>query len=255
MERNQNQQTTTGMQIYSRSNRKPKRFSVARQDKSVCKACARGLDNYTGALQFVSESSSGGVIPLTDDQMAQLKEKQPNPQQGKLGSLLSGPINDAIPEILNRHVALHNIRVQCPTIATNAINTYRLSVRLFITRGQEILPAEGTTQGDPLAMGLYALSIQPLITSLKVVCKIKQCWFAADASGNGLVAEIKRWWHPISAIDPDFSYLISRWQEMLDYHQARERGHSERSVQGNSYQYNSSRSETFGCGDRFTTVC
>ena len=113
-----------GMQIYSRSNWKS--FSVARQDKIVCKVCARGLDNYTGALQFVSESSSGDVIPLTDDVMAKLKEKHPNPQQCKLGSLLSGPINDAIPEILNRHAALHKIRVQCPTIAAYAINTYRL---------------------------------------------------------------------------------------------------------------------------------
>ena len=91
--------------------------------------------------------------------------------------------------------------------------------RLFITGRQETLSAEGTTQGDPLAMGLYALSIQPLITSLQVACKIKQCWFAADASGNGLVAEIKRLWHPLTG--PDFGYLISRWQEMLDYHQAR----------------------------------
>ena len=67
---------------------------------------------------------------------------------------------------LNRQAALDNIRVQCPIIGTYAINTYRLSARLFIIGGQEILSAEGTTQGDPLAMGLYALSIQPLITSL-----------------------------------------------------------------------------------------
>ena len=83
---------------------------------------------------------------------------------------------------LNRQAALHNIRVQCPIVATYAINTYRLSARLFIIGGQEILSAEGTTQGDPLAMGLYALSIQPLITSLQGACKIKQCWFADDAS-------------------------------------------------------------------------
>ena len=51
---------------------------------------------------------------------------------------------------LNRQAALHNIRLQCPIIATYAINTYRLSARLFITGGQEILSAEGTTQvGDP----------------------------------------------------------------------------------------------------------
>ena len=103
---------------------------------------------------------------------------------------------------LNRQAALHNIQVQCPTITIYAINTYRLSARLLITGGQEILSAEGTTQGDPLAMALYALSIQPLITSLQGACKIKQCWFADDASGAGPVAEIKRWWDNLSAIGP-----------------------------------------------------
>ena len=52
------------------------------------------------ALRFVSESSSGGVLPLTDDAMAQLKEKHPNPQPTKLGSLLFGPIDDELPETL-----------------------------------------------------------------------------------------------------------------------------------------------------------
>ena len=82
----------------------------------------------------------------------------------------------------------------------------RPSARLFIIVGQEILSAEGTTQGDPLAMGLYALSIQPLITSLQGACKIKQCWFADDASGAGPVPEIKKWWDTLSAIGPDFGY-------------------------------------------------
>ena len=74
---------------------------------------------------------------------------------------------------LNRATALHNIRVLCPVIAVYAINTYRKSARLFITGGKEILSAEGTTQGDPLAMGLYALSVQPLITSLGVASSTK----------------------------------------------------------------------------------
>ena len=108
---------------------------------------------------------------------------------------------------LNRQAVLHNIRVQCPIIAIYAINTYRLSARLFITGGQEILSAEGTTQGDPLAVGLYALSIpKSLITSLQGACMIKQCWFADDASGAGSVAEIKKWWDSISAIGPDSGY-------------------------------------------------
>ena len=49
---------------------------------------------------------------------------------------------------LKRKTALHNIRQQCAIIATYATNTYRLKAGLFITGGQEILAAEGTTQGD-----------------------------------------------------------------------------------------------------------
>lgn len=68
-------------------------------------------------------------------------------------------------------------------------------------------------------MGLYALSIQPLITSLQGACKIKQCWFADDASGAGPVAEIKVVGHP--KCNWSRFRLLSKWQEMLNYHQAR----------------------------------
>lgn len=58
---------------------------------------------------------------------------------------------------LNRSAALHNITILCPTLATFAINTYREAAPLFITGGKEIKSAEGTTQGDPIAMGLMQL--------------------------------------------------------------------------------------------------
>ena len=53
------------------------------------------------------------------------------------------------------------------------------------------MSAEGTTQADPLAMGLYALSIQPLITSLQAASIVKQCWFADDVSAAGSIMEIR----------------------------------------------------------------
>ena len=291
------------------------------------------------ALRFLSETSSGGVVSLTDEVMSQLKQKHPNPQSAKLDSLLLGPIDDQYPESVyiqrltarctgpsgvdangfrrilacksfkqsstrlceeiatmtrtlstqyidpmtieplvanrlipldkgegavrpievgevlrricgkcvmsvvkkdvvdasgslqlcagqksgseapihamhtilesddtdaallidasnafnanNRAAALHNIRILCPIIAIYAINTYRQPARLFFIGGKEIVSAEGTTQGDPLAMGLYALSIQPLITSLQAQSSVKQCWFAYDASGAGSIMEIR----------------------------------------------------------------
>ena len=38
--------------------------------------------------------------------------------------------------------------------------------RLFIIGGGELLPKEGTTQGDPTSMGAYALGILPLLQFL-----------------------------------------------------------------------------------------
>ena len=49
-------------------------------------------------MWFLSESTSGGVLPLTDEVMAQLQIKHPNPQPAKLGSLLFGPIDDEFSE-------------------------------------------------------------------------------------------------------------------------------------------------------------
>ena len=107
-------------------------------------------------------------------------------------------------DVLNRAAALHNIPVLCPVVAVYAINTYREPARLFATSGKEILSAEVTTQGDPLAMAFYALSIQPLITSLQEVSTIKQCWFADDASGAGSSTEIKRWLDALSTLGPEY---------------------------------------------------
>ena len=86
---------------------------------------------------------------------------------------------------LNRAAALHYIRVLSPAMATYVINTYRQPARLFITGGEEIISAEGTTQSDPLSITLYAISLQPLITRLHVSSAAKQCWFADDATGSG----------------------------------------------------------------------
>ena len=69
----------------------------------------------------------------------------------------SNPINS-----LNCVVALHNIQPICPSFAIILINTYRSAADLFIA-GDTLLSEEDTTQGDPLAMPMYALSTLPLI--------------------------------------------------------------------------------------------
>ena len=107
---------------------------------------------------------------------------------------------------LNRAAALHNVRVLCPIIATYAINTYRAPVRLIVTEEKELLSSEGTTQGDPLAMSLYAISLQPLITLLSIRSSAKQCWYADDATGAGALTDIRKWWDELLAAGPALGY-------------------------------------------------
>ena len=67
---------------------------------------------------------------------------------------------------LNRQTALHNIQGLCPSLATALINMYRAPSELYVD-GDVLLSQEGTTQGDPLAMPMYALATIPLIGKLK----------------------------------------------------------------------------------------
>ena len=98
---------------------------------------------------------------------------------------------------LNRAAALHNTRVLCPSLATYVINTYREPARLFVSGGKEIKSAEGTTQGDPIAMSLYAISLQPLISRLSIFSQAKQCWYADDATSARSLEELRKWWNEL----------------------------------------------------------
>ena len=63
---------------------------------------------------------------------------------------------------LNRQVTLRNTQVICPALAPFLINTYR-NPSWLVLDGERMLSKEGTTQGDPLAMAMYAIGTQPLI--------------------------------------------------------------------------------------------
>ena len=70
---------------------------------------------------------------------------------------------DNIFNLLNWAVALHNIQYTCPLLANMIINFYRTSAHLFVTGGMELSPKEGTTQGCPFSLAMYAVCTVPLI--------------------------------------------------------------------------------------------
>ena len=89
---------------------------------------------------------------------------------------------------------LHNINIICPEIATYVKNCYIRPARLFITGGKELSSQEGTTQGDPIAMGMYALGLMPLLSAINEhPIELKQVAFADDLTGVGSIFNLKKW--------------------------------------------------------------
>ena len=48
-------------------------------------------------------------------------------------------------------------------MACYVINCYRVHARLFIIGGKELKSREGTTQGDPLGMAVYAIVLEMML--------------------------------------------------------------------------------------------
>ena len=60
--------------------------------------------------------------------------------------------------------------------------------------GSTLFSEEGITQGDPLAMPMYAMASIPLINHLRNVEDLKQVWYADDTSAVGSLHSTRQWW-------------------------------------------------------------
>ena len=99
---------------------------------------------------------------------------------------------------VNRKVFLHNIDIVCPALAIYVNNCYSIPSRLFIIGGIEIKSLEGTTQGDPIAMAVYATAIILLIllileaTNRLPETTPKTVAYADDFSAAGSLVNLKQ---------------------------------------------------------------
>ena len=73
--------------------------------------------------------------------------------------------------------------------------------------GDTLFSEEGTTQGDPLAMPMYALATIPLIQRLQG--DLNQVWYADDSAAIGKLPALREWWDKLTAIGPDFGYFVN----------------------------------------------
>ena len=108
---------------------------------------------------------------------------------------------------INRNALLHNIRYLCPPIATYLSNCYSTPARLFVTGGKELLSAEGTTQGCPMAMPSYGIGILPLLLLIKDNDELlKHVAYADDIGGGSRLANLRRWWDRVVMYGPMLGY-------------------------------------------------
>ena len=117
---------------------------------------------------------------------------------------------------INRKVLLRNIEILCPELSIYTWNCYIKPAKLFVMGGLQIDSREGTTQGDPIAMPLYAIGILPLMSSIKFKLadkninledtEVKQVAFADDLTGAGSIKNLKIWWDEIIKLGPYLGY-------------------------------------------------
>ena len=110
---------------------------------------------------------------------------------------------------VNRQAALWNVQYTCPPLKHMLANFYRSPTRILMNNegSFELLSREGTTQGCPLAMAMYALALIPLTRQLQSSCK--QVWYADDASGCDKLENLKAWFDLLLEIGPRYGYYPS----------------------------------------------
>ena len=71
----------------------------------------------------------------------------------------------------------------------------------------EILSSEGTTQGKPIVIGAYTLSILPLIKFLLEFINLKEVVFAGNYFVAASLNSIKDYWEKLTEIGPKCGYF------------------------------------------------
>ena len=125
---------------------------------------------------------------------------------------------------MNRKTMLHNIKIKCPTLAMYADNTYKNSSDLYIDNSAKegedkvsiIKSKEGTTQGDPIAMAMYAIGLSVLQDEIAhEKTNVKQVAYADDLSGAGRITDLKAWWNKVNELGPTIGYTPNAAKSVL----------------------------------------
>ena len=109
---------------------------------------------------------------------------------------------------LNRETWLWNAQILWPRCSRFLFNTYRGFASLFVAGGDEVIYSrEGATQGDPLAMFFYGVSLLPLIRKLKDPNNVLQSWYADDSAAIAKLKKLEIWLKNLIEKGPAFGYF------------------------------------------------
>ena len=67
----------------------------------------------------------------------------------------------------------------------------------------QVLSSE-ETQGDPLAIQMYALATIPLVDQLSDIQDVNQMWYADNAFAAGSLASVRKWCDRIKLLGPAY---------------------------------------------------
>ena len=109
--------------------------------------------------------------------------------------------------LMARARALRTARDRCPDLAVAFHNFYGSDSSLFLGDGMSILSREGTTQGCPLGMAMFAISSLPLISRVAGP-GVRQVWYADDSAAAGSVVGVRAWFGRLRAEGGEFGYEI-----------------------------------------------
>ena len=110
---------------------------------------------------------------------------------------------------LNRKVFLHSIKFICSEIATYVNNFYLVLGRLVVRGGLDCTSREGSTQGHPLGMAIYAIRITPMLDMMLVAMQIDHSimvGFADNVTASRNLEALRRWWDTLMQIGPNYGY-------------------------------------------------
>ena len=164
--------------------------------KAILSITSKAIEQAAGSLQLCAGQECGieGAIHA----MYQIHHRDDD-VHGVLLADTSSALN-----CLNRSACIQKL---CPELYPVIVNKYRNPARLFVGGG-EILSCEGTTQGDPLAMPMYALGIIPLIREASA-SKAIQSQYADDSTAGGTTQELYHWWKILEGRGKCYGYHIN----------------------------------------------